>query len=288
MLRKLLREPIVHFLALGLLIFAAYGAINRSEVQKPDQIVVTQARMEQIAGLFARTWQRPPTASELKGLIDDYVKEEVYYRQALAVGLEKDDTVIRRRLRQKIEFLSDAEIEALKPTDAELEQYLQTNTAKFRIDPAIAFRQIYLNPERRGDKANEEAASILEALRSDPSLDPASLGDTTLLPSELSLTSKASISQTFGEQFAEAIAKATPAAWSGPIRSSFGLHLVRVSETKPGRTPALAEVRDAVAREWANEKRKALGDARFSELLKRYEVTIESEPKSPGQAAASP
>ncbi len=288
MLRKVLREPLVHFLALGLLIFAVYGVVNRSDVQKPDQIVVSQAKIEQIAGLFARTWQRPPTLPELKGLIDDYVKEEVYNREALALGLDKDDTVIRRRLRQKFEFLGDAEIEALNPTDAELEQYLQANAAKFAIDPAIAFRQIYLNPERRGEKTADDAAAILESLRSNPSLDPVSLGDATLLPTGLSSASKASISQTFGPEFAEAIAKATPGTWSGPIKSGFGLHIVRVSEMNPGRTPTLAEVRDAVAREWTNDKRKALADARFAKLLKRYEVTIEAGPKSPAQAAASP
>ncbi|MFM9847512.1 MAG: peptidyl-prolyl cis-trans isomerase [Hyphomicrobiaceae bacterium] len=287
MLRTVLREPLVHFLALALVIFVAYGALNNSDTAQPGRIIVTQARIEQIASLFARTWQRPPTPAELKGLIDDYVKEEVYYREGLALGLDKDDTLIRRRLRQKMEFLNDAETEALKPTDAELEQYLKANLAKFAIEPAIAFRQIYLNRERRGDKADEEAKFILETLRSNPALDPESLGDTTLLPSELTLTSKAAISQTFGTQFAEAIVATAPGAWSGPIQSSFGLHLVHVSEIKPGRTPMLQDVRDAVAREWANDKRKALADARFSELLKRYEVTIESGAENAAQAAAA-
>ena len=288
MLRTVLREPLVHFLVLALVIFIIYGALNKSEIQQPDRIVVTQARIEQITSLFARTRQRPPTSSELKGLIDDYVKEEVYYREGIALGLDKDDTVIRRRLRLKMEFLTDAEIEALAPTETELEEYLKANPAKFEIDPAIAFRQIYLNPERRGDKVDENAASILSALQSDPSLDPASLGDTTLLPFELGVTSKASISQTFGLAFAEEVTKAPPGNWLGPIRSTFGLHLVRVQEIRPGRIPTLAEVRGVVEREWANEKRKALADLRLAKLLKRYEITIESEPKSPAQAAASP
>ena len=288
MFRKFLREPLVHFLALGLLIFLAYGALNREGAGKPGQIVVTQARIEQLAGIFARTWQRPPTLSELKGLIDDYVKEEVYDREALALGLDRDDTVIRRRLRQKMEFLSDAEIEALDPTDAELEEYLKSNPAKFAIDPAIAFQQIYLNPERRGDKIDQEAAAILETLRSNPSLDPASLGDITLLPSALELTSKPSIGQTFGREFAEAVSQAKPGQWIGPIKSGYGVHLVRVSHMSSGRVPDLGEVRGAVAREWSNDKRKVLSDERFSRLLKRYEVTIESGPQGSAQAAASP
>ena len=270
------------------MIFVVYGALNKSDTAKPDRIVVSQAKMEQIAGLFARTWQRPPTLLELKGLIDDYVKEEVYNREALALGLDKDDTVIRRRLRQKFEFLGDAEIEALNPTDAELEGIPASKRRQIRDRSCncLPADLSQLGAARREDRRRCGGHSWV--LRSNPSLDPASLGDLTLLPSELTPTSKASISQTFGPEFAEAIAKTTPGTWSGPIKSGFGLHIVRVSDMIPGRMPALAEVRDAVAREWANVKRKELADARFAKLLKRYEVTIEAEPKRPAQAAASP
>ena len=288
MVRKVLREPLVHFLVLALLIFVAYGVLNRSDTLAPERIVITQAKIEQIAGLFARTWQRPPTSVELKGLIDDYVREEIYYREALKLGLETDDTVIRRRLRQKMEFLSDAANETPKPTEAELAEYLNAHAAKFAVEPAVAFRQIYFNPERRGDKTRDDAATALETLRSDASLEPASVGDATLLPSELPLTSKASVSQTFGAQFAEEVAKAPPDNWIGPIKSTFGLHLVRVQKARPGRMPALAKVRGAVERDWSSEKRQALADRRFNELLKQYDIAVEPEPKAPAQASASP
>jgi hypothetical protein len=262
MLRALLKEPLVHFLVLGLIIFVVYHALNRSNEQEPDKIVVTQARMEQLAGLFAKTWQRPPTATELKGLIDDYVKEEILYREALALGLDNDDTVIRRRLRQ---------------TDEELETYLESNMSKFELDSQIAFEQVFLNPERRGDQIEEDAASILEALNSNASADAANLGDATLLPLELDLTSATRIGQTFGPQFAKAVDQLTPGAWGGPIKSTFGTHLVRVNKREPGRVPALNEVRAAVKREWATEQRKKLEDKRFAELLKRYDVSIERQ-----------
>ena len=278
MLRRLLKEPLVHFLALALVVFAVYGVINTSEAEKPDRIVVTGPKIEQIAGLFAKAWQRPPTVAELKDLIDDYVKEEILVREALALGLDKDDTVIRRRLRLKMEFLSDAESEALSPTDAELEAYLRANPGKFEIDPMIAFRQIYLNPARRRGTLDQDAATIIEVLLSSARADPSALGDSTLLPSELPVTSKSSISQIFGREFADALRNATPGQWTGPVKSAFGFHIVRVTEYKTGRIPALNEVRDAVAREWANDKRKARQDARFNELLKRYQVTIESAP----------
>ena len=278
MLRRLLKEPLVHFLALALVIFAVYGVINTSEAEKPYRIVITGPKIEQIAGLFAKAWQRPPTVAELKGLIDDYVKEEILVREALALRLDKDDTVIRRRLRLKMEFLSDAESEAQSPTEAELGAYLRANPGKFEIDPMIAFRQIYLNPERRGGRLDQDAASILEVLRSGARPDPSALGDSTLLPSELPTTSKSSIGEIFGREFAEALRNTTPGQWSGPIKSAFGFHIVRVSDYKTGRIPDLDEVRNAVAREWANERRKAREDARFSELLKRYQVVIQNAP----------
>ena len=277
MLRSLLKEPLVHFLVLGLIVFAVYHALNRSAEPEPGKIVVTQARIEQLAGLFAKTWQRPPTAIELKGLIDDYVKEEILYREARALGLDNNDTVIRRRLRQKMEFLSDAVIGTLKPTEADLEAYLKANPSKFERDPQIAFEQVFLKPDRRGDRIEEDAASILEILNSDAAADAAALGDATLLPSELGLTSARGISQTFGPEFANAIDQVKPDAWTGPIKSTFGQHLVRVTQRKPGRVPELSEVRDAVKREWATEQRRKLEDKRFAELLKRYEVSIEAQ-----------
>ena len=140
----------------------------------------------------------------------------------------------------------------------------------------LAFQQVFLNPERHGDRIDQDAAAILEALRTNPATDPATQGDASLLPAELPLTGKTSIGQTFGAEFAGALDMATPGQWTGPIKSGFGLHIVRVAERKAGRTPALDEVRDAVVREWSNDKRKELEDSRFNALLKRYEVTIEN------------
>jgi hypothetical protein len=280
LLIRLLKEPLLHFLLLALIIFAAHGVLGPSTAEKPDSILVTASMIEQRAAVFARTWQRPAAAEELKGLIDDYVKEEIYVREALALGLDKDDTVVRRRLRLKMEFLYDAEIDSLAPTDAELEVYLKAHAGVFEIDPMMAFQQVFLNPERHGDKINQDAASTLEVLLANPAADPAPFGDASLLPQELPLTSKTSISQAFGADFAEALDKATPGQWTGPIKSVFGLHIIRVSQHKAGRTPALGEVRDAVAREWANARRKELENRRLEELLKRYDVTIETRATS--------
>jgi hypothetical protein len=275
-LKRVLREPLVHFLLLALLIFAGYGLFGADTDDKPGRIVVTSPKIEQMAALFTKTWQRPPTAEELKGLIDDHVKEEILVRQALELGLDRDDAVVRRRLRQKIEFLNTTDAEGLRATDVELDAFLKANPAIFEIDPMLAFQQIVLNPQQHGGAIKQNAAALLEVLRSQPAADPASLGDASLLPPELPLTSKTSIGQTFGTDFAQQLEKAPPGQWTGPVVSSFGLHLIRVSERVPGRVPALNEVRAAVAREWTNAKRAELEHQRFAELLKRYTVSIES------------
>jgi hypothetical protein len=280
MLKRLLREPLTHFTILAVLIFAGYGVLNRAESGKPDRIVVTAPKIQQLAEVFAKAWQRPPTLAELKGLIDDYVKEEIYVREALALGLDKNDTVIRRRLRIKMEFLSESETEALAPTDAELDAYLKAHPEKFEIDPMMSLQQIYLDPKRRGDRIDQDTASILEVLLTRAPTDPDALGDATLLPSVLPLTTRTSIAQTFGREFADGLGEAPLGRWTGPIKSTFGFHIVRVAERKPGHVPTLEEVHDVVAREWANEKRAEFEKRRFDELLKRYEVTIENPPET--------
>ncbi|RUM95388.1 peptidyl-prolyl cis-trans isomerase [Pseudaminobacter arsenicus] len=271
-----MREPLIHFLLFALLIFAGYGFFGADANNKPDRIVVTAPKIEQMAAVFTKTWQRPPTAEELKGMIDDHVKEEILVRQALELGLDRDDTVVRRRLRQKMEFLNDADAEALTATDAELDTFLKANPAVFEIDPMLAFQQVVLNPQRHGEAIERNAAAILEVLLNQPAADLASIGDASLLPAELPLTSKTSIGKTFGADFAEELDKIPAGQWMGPVNSDFGLHLIRVTERVPGRVPMLGEVRDAVAREWTNAKRAELENQRFAELFKRYVVSIES------------
>lgn len=284
MLRSLLREPLLHFLLLALAIFAVHGQLGGGEEPASESIVVSAPKIEQMAILFTKTWQRPPDEDELKGLIDDYVKEEILVRQAIAMGLDKDDTVIRRRLRQKMEFLNAADAEEMKATDAELDAYLAANPDAFEIDAMLSFQQVYLSPGRRGQAIEQDAAAILEVLLATPDADRAELGDPTQLPPDLPLATTSSIGEVFGTDFASALDRSVVGQWTGPIVSGFGHHLVRVVERQPGRLPALDEVREAVLREWTNARRKALEDKRFAELLKGYVVRIDF----PDGAEASP
>lgn len=278
-MKQLLREPLLHFTALALLIFAAFSVLAPETQQAPaDSIVVSAGKIEQMAAIFARTWQRPPGAEELKGLVDDYVTEEIYVREALALGLDQNDTVIRRRLRQKMEFMTSADVDALIPTDAELQAYLEAHPDDFTEPPQIAFQQVFLNPDRRPDRLDQDAAALLELLRADPEADLSVLGDGSLLPIESSLSSTTMINRIFGPEIAQALAQSESGVWIGPVGSPYGLHLVRVTGREPGRSPALAEIRDEVLREWINAKRQELEAARLAELLGRYEVRIEAAP----------
>jgi hypothetical protein len=279
MLGRLFREPLVHFVIVALIIFAVYHALAPSaEGGNKSHIVVTAGKIEQIAARFAQIWQRPPTPQELKGLIDEEVKEEIYVREALALGLDKDDTLIRRRLRQKMELLSDTGADALSPSDAELSAYFKAHPERFAVDPAMSFQQIFLNPQRQGAGIDQAATNILKTLEANPEIEATSLGDTSLLPPEMPLTSLKSIGHVFGNEFADAIGKAKAGVWTGPIASGLGFHIVRVSERREGRVATLGEVRDAVIREWSNDKRQQLESERLAALLNRYEVTVEGVP----------
>jgi len=274
-MNRLVREPLVHFLVLAALVFAVYALLNRgAEPEQPQRIIVTPAKIEQLSGLFAKTWQRSPTSAELKGLIDDFVKEEMYVREALVLGLDQDDTVIRRRLRLKMEFMSDAEAGATPPTDAELQAYLEAHPDDFRSPPEVAFEQVFLNPQTRGAATRADAEALLATLRATFGADAATAGDPTLLPFAMPLSTAAQVEGTFGADFARAIEALPEGEWSGPVTSGYGLHLVRVTGRKAGEIPTLAQARAAVEREWANVRRQEAERRRLDELLKKYEVVI--------------
>jgi hypothetical protein len=275
--KRLLKEPLVHFLALGVLLFAGYRFLNRNREPETGRIVVTQGQLASMMESFTRTWQRPPTREEWEGLIRDRVREEVYCREAMALGLDRDDIVIRRRLRQKMEFISDDIAALAQPTDAELAAYLAAHPDLFRVEPRFTFRQLYLNPEKHGEKLAGDAARLLAQLNQPGSrADARALGDSFLLEYQFAAAPPSEVAKQFGEKFAAKLAEISPGQWQGPVESGYGVHLVLVSQRAEARLPALAEVRDAVRREWENAHRLEANERFYRELLKHYTVTIES------------
>jgi hypothetical protein len=275
-LSALLREPLLHFLLLGAALFAAYGALGRDRSDVPGAIVVSRGQIEHLATGFTRVWQRPPTAEELDRLIRDYVREEVYYREAIAMGLDLDDTVIRRRLRQKLEFVSEDIAALAEPTQADLEAFLRSQPDRFRSEPRFTFKHVYLNPQRHGDHLAVIADALLRRLKqAGAQVDASALGDRFLLASAFDSVSSGDIARQFGEGFARALNGLAPGAWAGPVQSGYGVHLVLLSERMEGRVPPLAEVGDSVRREWANAQREKANEAFYQKLLSRYTVAVD-------------
>lgn len=271
-----LREPLVHFLLIGAGLFLLYNVLNRGESAAPRDIVVTEARVEALAENFARTWMRPPTAQEIKGLVDDYVAEEVYYREAVAMGLDSDDLVIRRRLRQKMEFISADVATATPPTDAQLQAYLAEHAEKFLMPPRLTFQQVYFSTDKRGEGAARDAEKLLAEL--DAGRGPASpieAGDPTLLPPAMEAAAPQDIANAFGSEFAAAIEDAPVGQWAGPFPSGFGMHVVKVDAREAGTAPTLAEIRPLVQREWEAEQRRTVERALLDKLRARYDVRVE-------------
>jgi len=273
---KFLREPLVHFLLLGAGLFLLFGWLENPEGEGNKQIVVSPGRIEHLVIGFSRTWQRPPTQQELEGLVEDYIKEEVLYREARVMNLDQDDTVIRRRLRQKMEFLSEDLVATEEPTEEELQTYLKQHSEQFRIGSKISFTQVYLNADRRGDDAHRDAERLRLQLTENPRLieNPA-IGDPFPLSQNFELLSESQVANLFGHEFAEQVLTLEPGTWSEPVKSGYGFHVVFVRERVEGRLPILEEVRDAVNREWVSTTRREAKDRFYQRLRDQYSVTVE-------------
>jgi len=285
---KVFRDPLFHFLVLGAGLFFVYTAVNGSANEATQRIVVDQTRALQLAEQFQRTWMRPPTRQELEGLVDDFVKEEILYREALALGLDRNDLVIRRRLRQKMEFINEGVVELQTPTEADLQAYLYANRDRFRLPDRFSFQQIYINPLKTSGDAKQSAEELLTFLNSNSplSVDLKSIGDMTMLPSELDAVSGPEVDNMFGKGFARKIENAPNGRWSGPVESSFGIHLVRIRKREAGRLPPLAEIRPLLEREWYSERRKEARDQFYQALRQRYDIEIRLPEASTGKTLA--
>ncbi len=281
---RILKEPLFQFLILGAVLFGAYSLFGESEGEAPERIVVSAAQIANLEQGFARTWQRPPTEQELQGLIQDHIREVVYYREAKLLELDRDDIVIRRRLRQKMEFFAE-DMAAAEPSDAELGAYLAAHPEQFRSEDSVTFRQVFLSASR-GDSLHGDTQQIGAQLASARGGDVVP-GDTFLLGESFYGMSRSEAERTFGEQFAARLFALEPGSWQGPIASGYGLHFVFIDERTSGSLPPLDAVRPAVEREWANARRIEKLEEFYRALRRRYEISIETPPGREAMAEAA-
>jgi peptidyl-prolyl cis-trans isomerase C len=267
---QLAREPLVHFLGLGFLIFLLLG---EGSVPADRVIRVDEAQVAQLAEGFSQTWQRAPQPSEIDGLIRDYIEEEVYYREAKRLGLDIDDPVVRRRLRSKMAFLATSEVKNITPSDADLQAWMATNPARYKGDAAYGFDQIFVTAAGDAAAAKARANALLAQLNAGRA--STGLGDPISLPPHMAQAQGTDIATIFGEAFAAALARLPVGRWSGPVQSGFGLHLVRVNSSVAGALPKLADVRQRVENDWRANTKDRRERAAYQALLDAYDVKIE-------------
>ena len=271
--RKLLGEPMLHFLLIGIGLFAAYQW--RAPVDSDGRrIIISQGVVDDLVSQHVAAKGRGPSSTELNHLIESYVRDEILYREGVRLGLDRDDIVVKRRVRQKIEMIAEEDASTRSPTDADLSAYLVANQARFVQPAIITFEQVFLGQSTSPEVVHAVAVTR-EGLRS--GADPGRLGQPTLLPFRMTLTPADLVARDFGAPFAAALEKAPVGEWVGPVDSSYGTHYVRVSDRTPAVAPQLTAVRDQVVREWENERRQRARHDAYTKMRGEYQVRIETE-----------
>jgi hypothetical protein len=282
--KNLWHEPLVHFLLIGAAIFVFYSLTRDVTSEAPNRIVVSSGHIEQLTANFKRVWMRPPSEEELNALVERHVREEVFYREAVAMGLDQNDPQVRQRMRMKLEYMLE-DLSSQNVTDDDLNTFLEKHQDKFRSEAQLSFQQVYLNPDKRND-LEADAEQLLTRLNSGAS--PETVGDPTLVPVDYSLSTQSVIARSFGESFAGEVVKLIPGDWIGPVYSAYGGHLLKVSERVDARMPALNDIRAQVEREYLLEKSHELKELAYQKLRENYEVSVEPAASAPVASTQSP
>lgn len=281
--KRWLREPLVHFLLIGALLFAADRYVQLVSGGSPSskQIQLSLDDIRQMVILFQSQWRREPTTQELQQLVENKVQEEILYREALAMGLEKDDTIVKRRMAQKMRFLAEDVAAAREPTAAELKSWFEKNNAKFALPSRLSFRHLYFSPDRRSARARDDAANALAKLAGQPqdAKLTASLADPFMFQDYYRDRAPDYLGKEFGPQFAQAVAKLPPGSWQGPIESGFGWHLVFIDTVIPGRVPSFEEIEADVKTAWLGEQKARAWENAYKDMRAKYTVLLPAPKK---------
>jgi len=268
----------MQFLLIGACIYAAYALFGASDDEQAQRTVnISEARIENLSAMWQKRWNRPPTEAELVGLVRAWLREDILYREGLAMGLDDDDHIIRRRLAQKLEFLTNDIVQMQEPDEAELEAYFSDNVEQFRAPDRVTFTHVFFNPDAREEATLDDAAAALTRLQAagEPNGEVIDEGDRFMLQNYFAQASELDIRRSMGSGFADSVLQLEPGRWHGPVLSGFGTHLVYVYNFDAAPPPELAAVRDEVLNEWRREQTQKF-DAEFLESLKsRYEIVIE-------------
>ncbi len=276
----LIREPLFHFLIIGVLLYCLYGLFANQATNEPDNtITVTAAQIDWLEQTWQKRWNRPPTSKERQGLIDAYVKESIMYRQALAIGLDRDDTIIRRRLAQKLEFLTRDLTEIISPSKEELRTYFDMHQDKYQIPASLSFGHVYFSTDKRQEQTVADAQEALAKLQSEKGLTQSfkDMGDPFMLQQYYPDKTEQEILRLFGSEFSQKTFQFPVGQWSGLVESAYGLHVVYVHDHTESTMPNLADIQDRVLQDWVDDKRREVNEKFYASLLSRYEVIVEQK-----------
>ncbi len=291
LLKRWRREPLLHFLLAGLALFVGYRALNPepSHPTSSARIEITDNDLRQLDVTWVAQWQRHPTPEEMRGLLEGKVREEILYREALALGLDQGDTIVKRRLAKKMEFLAEDLTGVRDPKTEELKTWFEKNRERFALPGRVSFRHLYFSSDRRGKRGGEAAASAREQLAGKPADSPvaARLADPFMFQDYYGERTPEQVANVFGTTFAAAVFRLTPGSWQGPIESGLGWHLVWVDSITPGRVPAFEEIEQVVESGWIDEQRVESRRRAFDAMKARYEVVLPKAPAMDGVTASA-
>jgi peptidyl-prolyl cis-trans isomerase C len=291
-MRNLLREPLLHFLLIGTGMFGVYTLTlsGRPATAPPNEIRLSLDEIAQLTLVYQSQWRRPPTPHELGRLVEEKVQQEILYREALAMGLDKDDEIVKRRMAQKMQFLAEDVAAAREPTTDELRNWFEKNQAEFAQPPRLSFRQLYFSPDRRGARARGDAEQALAKLAGEPvdAKIAGSLSDPSMFQEYYRDRAPEYLGKEFGPPFALAVADLAPGSWQGPIESGFGWHLVFVDTVIPGRVPLFEEVEPDVKTAWLGEQKEQAWRKAYTEMRAKYTVSLPAPPDADTVSAPAP
>jgi peptidyl-prolyl cis-trans isomerase C len=278
LLKRWLREPLLHFLVGGFVLFAAYGALHPQTGDRfqSNRIQLTEDELRQIAVVWVARWQRPPTPEEMHSLVEDRVREEILYRESIALGLDQGDTIVKRRLAQKMEFLAEDTSVIRDANAAELKAWFEQNRERFARPGRVSFRHRYFSPDRNGERARDAAAKALERVAGQPADSPAAgnVGDRFMFQDYYTDRASDDVDNVFGAKFAQALFQLRPGIWQGPVESGLGWHLVFVESVASGRVPEFEEIEPDVKAAWIDAQRAETKRKKYAAMRARYEIVL--------------
>jgi len=274
----LLREPLLHFLVLGAGLFFLFNQINEPKAGTDHRIIITQADLNRLASTWLKGMGRPPTAQEREQQLKHYIHEQVLYREALAMGLDRDDVIVRRRLAKKMQYLFNDLSLIPDPTETELASFLSEHPEKFTEPASITFKQIFLDPKYRDQNINQDAEQLLKQLKATPAgVHAIDIGDRSLLPYEFSNARQSEIASMFGTGYAKKVFELPVNSWQGPVTSAYGVHLIYITSRTAARLPPLAEIHRRVVKAWRTLKQHEANEVFYQSLYQRYEIILDDD-----------